>query len=139
VFAAGDIVAEDNQACTPIIVGTATPTNVVVTANPQVLAQDRSATIVATVYDKDGNPLQNVPIIFTADLGSGGTGTAPVLTEFLESGGAPRFTDSNGQAFDILTSRVANGTVSKVVVVSATPPVGSAASVNVTVFYSVGR
>jgi hypothetical protein len=139
VVAAGDTATTDNQACTTITVGTTISTKVVVTANPPVLAQDRSASIVATVYDGSGNPVQNVPIIFTVDLGSGGTGTAPVLTEFLDSGGAPRYTDSNGQAFDTLTSRVANGTVSKVVVVTATPPVGGGVPVNVTVFYSVGR
>ncbi len=137
VVAASDFAADTNQACTTITVGTAMPTKVVVTANPQVLAQDRSATIVANVFDTNGNPVQNVPIIFTAEQG---TGTTPApLTEFLDSGGAPRFTDSNGQAFDTLTSHVANGTLSKVVTVTATPPAGSSATVDVTVFYSTGR
>jgi hypothetical protein len=139
VVAASDIAADENQACTPITVGSALPAKVLLTANPQVLAQDRSATLVAHVFDASGNPVQSVPIVFTADLAPGTTTPAPVLTEFLESGGAPRFTDSNGQAFDTLTSRVANGTLSKVVTVTASPPVGSGATVDVTVFYAVGR
>ncbi len=138
-FGASDIAAEENQACTTIAVGSALPAKVLLTANPQVLAQDRTATLVAHVFDASGNPVQNVPIIFTADLAPSTTTPAPVLTEFLESGGVPRFTDSNGQAFDTLTSRVANGTLSKVVTVTANPPVGSGATVDVTVFYAVSR
>lgn len=136
VIAAGDIATDVNQDCTKITVGTAQPASVVVTANPPVLAQNRSAAIVANVFDGQGNPVQNVPIIFKADLSSG---TSAPLTEFLDSGGAPRFTDSNGQAFDTLTSRVANGTLTKVVTVTATPSAGTAGTVDVTVFYGTGR
>jgi hypothetical protein len=139
VVAASDIAADDNQACTTITVGGGAPGKVVLTANPQVLAQDRTATLVANVFDQNGNPVQNVPIIFTAELAPSDTTPAPVLTEFLESGGAPRFTDSNGQAFDTLTSRVANGTLSKVVTVTANAPAGQPGTVDVTIFYAVSR
>ena len=140
VFGANDIAADENQACTTITVGSALPAKIVLTANPQVLAQDRTASLVANVFDGSGNPVQNVPIIFTAEIPPPPAGTtAPSLTEFLESGGAPRYTDSNGQAFDTLTSRVANGTLAKVVTVTANPPVGTGATVDVTVFYAVSR
>ena len=139
VLASSDIAADagENSASVPITV--CNVDHVLVTANPQVLAKDRSSTIVANVFDPAGNPVQNVPIIFTAALADTTTTPAPVLTEFLESGGAPRFTDSNGQAFDTLTSRVANGTLTKVVQVTAHPPKGNEPTVDITVFYGIGR
>jgi hypothetical protein len=129
----------ENSATVDIKIGNARPAKLVVTANPQVLAKARHSSIVANVFDESGNPVQNVPIIFTLESG-GGTGTTPPpLTEVLESGSTPRFTDANGQAFDTLTTRAAwneLATASKTVVVTATPPLGDSGTVDVTVFYT---
>jgi hypothetical protein len=98
---------------------------------------------VANVFDVNGNTVQNVPVIFSAESSSGDPNTpAPPLTEFRAGGGAPRFTDANGQAFDTLRTRApAPGAagLSKTVVVKATPAKGESGTVTVTIFYSTGR
>jgi hypothetical protein len=128
--AAGDIAAAatgsgTGTASITITVGSALPARVLVTANPSVLAGSRQATIVANVFDSRGNPVQNVPIVFTVG--------ADPLQEFLSSGGAPQYTDSNGQAFDTLSTRAPNGIDQKTVTVTATPPVGTPGTVQVAV------
>jgi hypothetical protein len=100
VLAAGDIATAQNQDQVTIDIGNALPTRVLVTANPPVLANARAATIVANVFDANGNPVQNVPVFFTLSVGAD-----VALQEVLESGGAPRYTDSNGQAFDVLRTK----------------------------------
>ena len=74
-----------------IDIGSALPKSVVVTANPQRITSPRQSTITANVFDQSGNPVQNVPVIFRVD--------ASPLEETLDSGGAPQFTNSSGQAF----------------------------------------
>jgi len=116
---AGDIVAAEptgqgiGNASITIEIGSALPASVLVTASPQLLAAARQAAIAANVYDRFGNPVQNVPVVFTITA-------ADPLQEFLESGGSPRYTDSNGRAFDTLTTRAPTGTTQKTVVVTAT-------------------
>ncbi len=134
VIAATDIAADTNQACTTITVGNPNAARVQVTANPPVLASDRSSTIVASVFDANGNPVQSVPVIFDLSVTAG----AP-FQEFLDSGGAPRFTDSNGQAFDTLTTKAPNGTLQKTVTVTATTANGQTNSTTVTINYGTGR
>jgi len=126
----------ENFATVDISIGSALPARVQVTASPEVLANARSATIVANVFDQFGNPVQNVPVIFSI------TATAPAtapLQEILESGGAPRYTDANGQAFDTLRTKAPTGTTQKAVTVTATTANGQTADVTVTVNYSIGR
>ena len=78
----------------------------------------------ATVYDVVGNPIQNVPVIFSlADSG--------LNEETLDSGGSPRFTDSNGQAFDTLRTRAPVGGLQKAVGVTATTANGADGTVTV--------
>ncbi len=102
-----------------IDIGSALPKQIVVTATPDRITNPRRATIVANVYDGNGNPVQHVPVTFSAALGSGNpTGTG--FEETLASGGAPQYTDSNGQAFDVLSTRALNGTSQKTVTVTAT-------------------
>ena len=60
------------------------PTRVLVAANPQRITSPRQATIIATVFDQFGNPIQNVPVVFSL------SGT--LIEETLDSGGSPRFT-----------------------------------------------
>jgi hypothetical protein len=120
--------AGQNSATVEISIGRALPDRVQVTANPPVLASSRQAAIVANVYDKFGNPVQNVPVIFSV--------SASPLQEFLSSGGSPQYTDSNGQAFDTLTTRAPNGPDQKTVSVTATPAKGTANTVEVAVNYT---
>lgn len=117
-----------------ITIGSKLPATVVVTANPSVLSAARQALITANVFDQFGNPVQNVPVIFSVS-----TESTVALQEFLDSGGSPRYTDSNGQAFDTLTTRApAGATSSKTVTVTATLPVTVKGITDVTVYYGTG-
>jgi len=97
-----------------IVIGSALPETVVVTANPQRITSPRQSTITANVFDQSGNPVQNVPVIFRID--------ASPLEETLDSGGAPQFTNSSGQAFDTLRTKAVAGGVQKQVTVQAFVP-----------------
>jgi hypothetical protein len=133
------------QAQITIEVGAKLPTRVVVGADPQRITSPRWATIVANVYDDSGNPVQNVPVIFKIDSVTDGTTTttttttttvsvtASSLEESLESGGAPRYTDSSGQAFDTLYTTAPSGGIQKLVVVSATTSNGVTGQVTVAI------
>jgi len=109
-----------------ITVGSANPKTVVLSAGPQRIIPPGRSSIVANVFDGNGNPVRNVPIIFTI---SGVTGGGDKVEETLGSGGTPQFTDSNGQAFDTLISRAPTGDPQKIVTVTAVAPNGSNASV----------
>jgi hypothetical protein len=121
----------ENSAFVTIKIGSALPELVVVTADPPILDNARSATIGANVFDLRGNPVQNVPVIFSV--------SGEPLQEVLDSGGAPRHTDSNGRAFDTLTTRAPRGTSQKTVTVTATVPNGKLGTVPVAVNYLIGR
>ncbi len=125
--ATGNVVSDAQE----VAIGSKLPTKMVVTANPPYLAGAREATITANVFDDNGNPVQNVPVIFTVEP----VGTAP-LREVLASGGSPQYTDSNGQAFDTLATRTANGVSVKTVTVTATTANLLTESVSVIVNYS---
>ncbi len=128
----GIAAASENSGFVDITIGSALPTTMVVTANPPSLAGAREATITANVFDKNGNTVQNVPVIFS--ITAVAPATAP-LQESLASGGAPLYTDSNGQAFDTLRTRTANGTSAKTVTVTATTATGVIGTVDVVVNY----
>jgi hypothetical protein len=124
-----------NSATVEITVGNVLANRVQAAANPPLLANNRSTTIVATVFDQSGNPIQNVPVYFS--LGTGAT-----AAESMESGGAPRFTDSNGQAFDTFRTRAPYDpnvlSSQRTVLVNATTANGiSATPVTVTVTVNV--
>lgn len=104
------------SASVEISIGGALPKRLVVAASPARITIPRRSTIVATVYDEFGNPVQNVPVSFTIKSAS------TVLEETLDSGSAPRYTDSNGQAFDTLVTRAALASPQKTVVVTANAP-----------------
>jgi hypothetical protein len=115
--------AGQNSATVEISIGSTLPSRVLVAANPQRITSPRQSAITATVFDQFGNPVQNVPILFSL--------SGILIEETLDSGGSPRFTDSNGQAFDTLRTRAPAGGVQKTVDVTATPAVGTAALVTV--------
>lgn len=83
-----------------VSIGSALPTQVIVTANPAVIRSNQWSSITANVFDDNGNPVAHVPVIFdVSSAGTAGNG------ETLDSGGAQLFTDTNGQVFDTLRSR----------------------------------
>jgi hypothetical protein len=130
---ATDIATAENSATVTIMIGSARPHHVVAASSPSVLADARSATIVANVYDEFGNPVQNVPVFFAV------TAWTPAIApqvELLDSGGSPRHTDANGQAFDTLRTRSATGTTPKTVTVTATTATGETDPVDVVIYYS---
>jgi hypothetical protein len=76
------------------------------------------------VFDQFGNPVQNVPVVFQITSTAAGA-------ETLDSGGSPRFTDSNGQAFDTLYTAAPPGGTQRPVQITATPAHGEAGTVTV--------
>ena len=121
----GTTASGTGSASVQITIGGALPKRIVVAASPARITSPRRADIVATVFDGFGNPVQNVPVIFTIKSSSS------VIEETLASGGAPRYTDSNGQAFDTLTTRAITGSPQKSVVVTAAAPPDLTADVTV--------
>ena len=65
-----------------------------------VIAARQIGTIVATVYDEFGNPVQNVPVVFSL----GGS----IVEETLDSGGRTLFTDSSGHVPEHVLMRTAS-------------------------------
>jgi hypothetical protein len=110
------------SASVTIAIGSALPTRVLVTANPNSVTISTPSRIVANVFDENGNAVKNVPVVFTLSGGSG--------AEVLDSGGGQTFTDTNGQAFDTLRTGAGSG-VSRTVTVTATTSNGTTDSVSV--------
>jgi hypothetical protein len=100
-----------------ITIGSAIPTEVIVTASPPRITEPRNSQITANVFDNVGNPVVNVPVIFRIESVSGGSN---LLQEALDSGSQPRYTDTNGQARDTLRTSQNRADAQKSVVVSAT-------------------
>ncbi len=91
------------------------------TANPPRITEPRNTELTANVYDKVGNPVVNVPVIFTISAVPSGR----LLQESLDSGSQPRFTDTNGQARDTLRTSQNRADAQKVVTITASVPVGA--------------
>lgn len=84
-------------------IGSALPRTILLTADPSRLTESRSSHVTANVFDENGNPVANVPVIFSIE--------ASPSTETMDSQGRPQFTDSNGRASDVMrTRRQSNGT-----------------------------
>jgi hypothetical protein len=81
----------------PLRVGNVRVRAIRLRANPSRITNSNTTHVIATVIDDFGNPIPNVPVTFTLgrDVTSPGT-------EFLESAGAPVYTNNNGEAEDIL-------------------------------------
>lgn len=110
-----DTATGTGSASVTIAVGSSLPALVLVSADPQRITSSRRSEIAANVFDQFGNPVQNVPVVFSVKP----NGTA-ALEETLDSGGAPQFTDASGRAFDTLRTRAVLGGVQKSVTVTAT-------------------
>ena len=98
-----------------VIIGSARPTTVVLTANPPRITTGTSTTLLAQVFDDTGNPVANVPVIFQI--------TASTVQGRLDSGGQAVFTDNDGRATDTLRT---NSTVAGSITVTATTANGKA-------------
>jgi hypothetical protein len=119
------------SASVAIEIGSARPELIVVTANPQgIRSQGGSSRIIANVFDESGNAVANVPVIFTVSAGT--TETPAGVGEYLDSGSAQQFTNSNGQAFDTLRSGRPLSD-SALVTVTATTPNGTDGSTQVAI------
>jgi hypothetical protein len=125
----GSTASGTGSASVQIVIGSALPVQVVLNANPNSVTTSTPSRIVANVFDENGNPVKNVPVVFSLDGGSG--------AETLDSGGGQTFTDSNGQAFDTLRTG-AGSAVLRTVTVTATTSNGTTASVSVGVNQSPG-
>jgi hypothetical protein len=108
-----------DTATATVIIGSARPDHVVLTANPPRIKTGTSTTLLAQVFDKDGNPVANVPVIFQIIIPTSGT----VIQGRLDSGGQAVFTDNDGRATDILRT---NSTVAGDITVTATAANGKA-------------
>lgn len=117
-----------------VVIGSALPTNVQMTAFPQrVIADPRLSTIRAFVTDQNGNAVANVPVLFSLSLGvapspspspspsaSPTPAPSPAGVDFLESRGTPVFTDNSGVALDILIVRTPPDAAQRTLTVTAT-------------------
>jgi len=132
-----------------VLIGTALPSNVLVTAFPgRVTTDPRTSTIRAFVVDANGNPVPNVPVLFSLSQGtpvptptpSGSPSPSPTATpspntgvDFLNSRGQPIFTDNNGLAEDVLIVRTPPDAAARTVTITATTSNGKSGSVTVTI------
>jgi hypothetical protein len=105
-----------------ISVGSALPARVLVSADPPALTTQRSTRLTATVFDENGNPVQNVPVSFTLDA---------AVDETLDSGGAFQYTNSSGQVFDTMRTRAAVGLSGASITVTATTANGITGTLSV--------
>lgn len=96
---------------TSVVIGGAQSLQLIVTADPSRITDSRSTHIIANVFDGNGNPAANIPVIFQV--------ISNTFTDFMESQSNPLFTDNNGRVEDIFRTR-------------RTPPVVSTAEVRVT-------
>src|SRR5262245_48491658 len=88
-----------------VTIGSFLPKRMLLSADPAAIRSGGSSRLTVNVFDEQGNPVANVPVIFSI--------TANSARGALESGGTQRFTDTNGQAFDtILTRAGVTGSVS---------------------------
>ena len=87
-------------------IGSALPARLLLTANPSRITDSRATWVTANVFDDDGNPVFNVPVFFTVV-------NDPSL-EWMDSGGRPVHTDTNGRAEDVMRTRRASSGTAKV-------------------------
>jgi hypothetical protein len=118
------------SASVQVVIGSARPARVLVVATPNAIRSTSSSLITANVFDEDGNPVANVPVIFSL---SAGTDQSPEgVGEYLDSGGSQLFTNTNGQVSDTLRSRRALSD-SALLTVTATTPNGITGSATVAI------
>jgi hypothetical protein len=105
-----------------VTIGTALPRSVLLSAEPRNISPSapRYTTLTATVFGDSGNPIANIPVVFSILTRSDSD-----FSESLESGGRPVFTDTNGQARDRLFTSIPRDARAQSVEVEALVVVGS--------------
>jgi hypothetical protein len=123
-------------------IGAVRAAKVFVAADPVRITDSRSTQVVATVYDGDGNPVPNIPVIFEVTATqvaspppspSPAPAPGPATTEYMDSGGAPQYTDNNGRARDVMRTRHPREAAQKIVTITATTSNGTTATTLVTI------
>ena len=89
--------AAQNTASIDVTIGNVRVSNVLLRANPPRITISNSTQVIATVLDAAGNPIPGVPVFFEVFTNRD--------VDFFDSAGAPRFTDNNGEARDVLRTR----------------------------------
>jgi len=108
----------DQLVTVDVTIGAARPVLVNLTAEPLRITRGGHSYLTTNVFDDQGNPLANIPVVISLE---GGTGR-----DSLASGGAQLFTDTNGQVFDTLST---SSNASADVTVTAETSNGSTASI----------
>lgn len=111
----GGAASGTGSATVTVVIGSALPARVLVTAFPTRVTSPRQSLIRAFVVDANGNPVNNVPVVFTVEQPAG-----ELNVDFMESRGAPVYTDNNGVAEDNLLVRYPSDEPAKVVTIRAT-------------------
>ena len=81
----------------PLVVGNRRVAAIRLRAVPSRITESNSTHVIATVVDDAGNPVPNVDVFFRV--------VDDPEFEFFDSAGAPRATDNNGEAEDVLRTR----------------------------------
>jgi len=110
-------------------IGNVLPAVIWVNAVPSRITSSRSADIIATVLDANGNPVPRVDVFFSVELATvsvgptptpgGSGGGTPTGNERMDSSGNPISTDNNGRATDKLRTIAEIGGAPYTVVVKA--------------------
>jgi hypothetical protein len=102
--AGGSIATVANSDTVDVVIGNANVEVIQIRAEPTRIGSSRTTTVIATVYDANGNPIPNVPVFFKV--------STPQGTESFDNPG-PVFTNNNGEAASTLRTRrdTAGGTV----------------------------
>jgi hypothetical protein len=112
-----------------VTIGNARASRVFLTANPTRLIEQRASRIVATVIDINGNPVEDVAVIFRIEQPLALPPTPFPGDEVMESRGTPVFTDNNGQAIDVMRTGyppdAASRNVNVIATVLVSPPIES--------------
>jgi hypothetical protein len=130
VSGAAAVSAAQATASIDVVIGSARPFRLILTVDPPRITGGRSTSVVARVFDADGNGVANVPVFFTIE----GCTPAPCsLTERFASGGQAVFTDNDGRAEDTLFTNYSRELPPKTVTVRATTSNGITATALVTI------
>lgn len=83
-----------------VTIGNLNAKSIFVVADPPGISLTGSSFIIANVFDGNGNPVVGAPVFFSIAATTSGS-----ARDSLDSAGAPRFTDNDGRAFDVLRVR----------------------------------
>jgi hypothetical protein len=117
----------------PVTIGNLNAVEIFVTADPPSISVRGSSYITANVFDEFGNPVHGAPVFFSIEQPTTPPSPGPTR-DSLDSGGAARFTDNDGRAFDVLR---ANRQVAGTITVKARVPGGESGMIEGTVVVTI--